>query len=44
MTAHQRKAVAGDWRNHFTPAVKEAFKERAGHILVAAGYESDLDW
>jgi lipopolysaccharide transport system ATP-binding protein len=44
VTAHQRKAVVGDWRNHFTPAVKEAFKERAGHILVAAGYERDLDW
>jgi lipopolysaccharide transport system ATP-binding protein len=42
--AHQRKAVVGDWRNHFTPAVKQAFKERAGEILVAAGYESGPDW
>jgi lipopolysaccharide transport system ATP-binding protein len=44
VAAHQRKAIAGDWRNHFTPAVKEAFKANAGEVLVAAGYERDLDW
>ena len=44
VNAHERKGVAGDWRNYFTPAVKDAFKERAGHILVATGYESDASW
>ena len=44
VNAHQRKGIAGDWRNYFTPAVKEAFKERAGPILIAAGYERDGDW
>jgi len=44
LTAHQRKGVAGDWRNHFSDAVKRAFKARYGGLLVATGYEADLDW
>ncbi len=44
VTAHQRKAVAGDWRNHFTDRIKRAFKARYGGLLVATGYEKDLDW
>ncbi len=39
-----RKGVAGDWRNHFTPAVTAAFKERWGGLLVQLGYERDLGW
>jgi lipopolysaccharide transport system ATP-binding protein len=42
--AHTRKGVAGDWQGHFTDKVKEAFKARYGGILVATGYESNLDW
>jgi Wzt C-terminal domain/Sulfotransferase domain len=42
--AHTRKGVAGDWRNHFTGAVTRAFKARYGGLLVATGYERDLDW
>ena len=42
--AHQRKGVAGDWRNHFTEPVKDAFKEGWGEVLIEAGYESDDDW
>jgi lipopolysaccharide transport system ATP-binding protein len=44
VTAHERKGIAGDWKNHFTPRVKEAFKHRFGQVLVAAGYESGYDW
>jgi hypothetical protein len=44
VTAHQRKGIAGDWRNHFTDPVKEAFKEKAGHILIATRYETDSTW
>jgi hypothetical protein len=44
VTAHERKGVAGDWRNHFTPRVRDAFKARFGGVLVVAGYEKDLDW
>jgi hypothetical protein len=44
VAAHQRKGVAGDWRNHFTPAVERAFKERFGDLLIATGYAADTDW
>jgi lipopolysaccharide transport system ATP-binding protein len=42
--SHYRKGVAGDWRNYFTPRVTEAFKARFGDVLVATGYERDLNW
>ena len=42
--AHERKGIAGDWQNHFTPAIKYAFKNRYGRLLVATGYERDLNW
>ncbi len=38
ITAHERKGVAGDWQNHFTPAVSIAFNERFGTLLVRSGY------
>jgi lipopolysaccharide transport system ATP-binding protein len=41
---HWRKGIAGDWRNHFSPEVKAAFKERLGGALIAAGYEKGQDW
>lgn len=41
---HQRKGVAGDWVNHFTDRVKDAFKERYGQTLIETGYEQDLNW
>jgi hypothetical protein len=44
VTAHERKGIAGDWRNHFTPTLKKAFKARYGGLLVAVGYEKDLSW
>lgn len=43
-TCHERKGIAGDWRNHFTPRMKQAFKARFGGLLVTTGYEPDLDW
>jgi lipopolysaccharide transport system ATP-binding protein len=42
--AHERKGIAGDWRNHFTPRLKRAFKERFGELLMGTGYEDDMDW
>ena len=44
VAAHERKGIAGDWRNLFTERVKRAFKARYGGLLVAAGYEADLSW
>jgi hypothetical protein len=39
-----RKGTSGDWRSHFTPEHKEAFKEVAGALLIEMGYEKDLSW
>ena len=43
-TAHVRKGIAGDWKNHFTEKVKAAFKHQFGSLLIAAGYEKDFSW
>jgi hypothetical protein len=39
-----RKGEIGDWKNQFSPEIKELFKERIGHFLIQEGYEKDLDW
>jgi hypothetical protein len=44
LTAHERKGVAGDWKVHFSDRVTKAFKTRYGGVLIAAGYEKDLEW
>jgi hypothetical protein len=44
LDSHYRKGIAGDWQNYFTEPVKDAFKERWGQLLIATGYESDLNW
>ncbi|NKB41903.1 MAG: hypothetical protein GKR86_12870 [Ilumatobacter sp.] len=35
---------AGEWRQHFTPAATNAFKDRFGDLLVELGYEAGTDW
>ncbi len=42
--SHERKGVAGDWKNHFTDTVAKAFKNRFGELLVQAGYEQNDRW
>lgn len=42
--AHQRKGVAGDWRNRFSERLKDLFKAKWGAVLIKAGYEQDHDW
>jgi lipopolysaccharide transport system ATP-binding protein len=44
ITAHERKGVAGDWRNYFNERLKRAFKSRFGGVLVLSKYENDLSW
>lgn len=44
VSSHERKGIVGDWRNSFTDRVKNVFKERFGPLLLATGYENDLDW
>ena len=35
LLAHERKGVAGDWRNYFTPGLARLFRDRFGETLVA---------
>ncbi|MDW8242914.1 MAG: sulfotransferase domain-containing protein [Thermogemmata sp.] len=42
--AHERKGIAGDWRNYFTEKVKSQIKFRYGSLLIATGYEKDFNW
>jgi len=44
VTSHERKGIAGDWKNHFTDKIAKTFKERFGELLVATGYETDWRW
>lgn len=43
-TSHGRQGAAGDWKNHFTPAVRRAFEQHYGDVLRATGYEKDGSW
>jgi len=39
-----RSGKTGGWKDHFTEAHKELFKEVAGDLLVRLGYEKSNDW
>ena len=39
-----RKGQPGNWREHFTAANKEQFKQVAGDLLLRLGYEQDENW
>ncbi len=39
-----RRAVAGDWRKHFSPRNILDFKAVAGRALIEFGYERNDDW
>ena len=41
---HHRKGVAGDWKEHFTPAHRALFTARYSGALQALGYENGEDW
>jgi hypothetical protein len=43
-TSFFRKGVTGDWKNHFTPELKEVYKRLIGDFLVEFGYERDHSW
>lgn len=44
LVSHYRKGVSGDWIKHFTPILKDRFKEKYGELLIYLGYEENLDW
>ena len=39
-----RKGVAGDWRNQFSPELREVYKKKIGAFLIEAGCERDMSW
>jgi hypothetical protein len=39
-----RKGTSGDWKNHFTPEIKDKFKNIIGNQLIELGYEENLNW
>ncbi len=39
-----RKGEIGDWRNHFSPGHRAAFREVTGPLLVELGYEKGDTW
>lgn len=42
--SHQRKGIAGDWKNYFDDEIKIRFKELYGDLIIATGYERDNNW
>jgi hypothetical protein len=40
--SHYRKGQPGDWQNHFTDAVEEAFTNTYGDIVSTLGYDAKL--
>lgn len=42
--AHIRSGEPGEWLEHFTPALRSAFKEQYGDLLIRLGYERDNSW
>ncbi len=42
--SHYRSGKVGDWRNYFTDAHVNRFKEVAGDLLTTLGYEASDDW
>ena len=41
---HFRKGIAADWKDYFTPVVKERFKLKYGDLLIKLRYEDSLQW
>ena len=39
-----RQGKSGGWRNHFSDANKDHFKQVAGDLLMIMGYETTNDW
>jgi hypothetical protein len=42
--SHVRSGAPDQWRTHFTPAVKNLFKQAHGDLLIRLGYERGSDW
>lgn len=42
--SHARKAMPGDWQNHFNDNLKQEFKRKYGDLLIKTGYENNHHW
>lgn len=42
--AFARKGIAGDWKNHFTPALREQFGKLLTDLLIETADEQDDSW
>jgi hypothetical protein len=42
--SHRRKAIAGDWRNHFDRALGQLFENAFPGLLTDLGYEENNGW
>jgi hypothetical protein len=43
-SAFARKGVAGDWKNHFTPDLREQYGALLADFLIETDYETDDSW
>ncbi|MEE2912291.1 MAG: sulfotransferase domain-containing protein [Planctomycetota bacterium] len=43
-TAFVRKGVVGDWKNHFTPQLREQFGKLIAELLIETADEEDDSW
>lgn len=41
-SSFQRKGVAGDWENFFTPELREMYERVSGQLLAEHGYRSGV--
>jgi hypothetical protein len=44
VSSHGRRGLPGDWKNRFTPKIRERFAERYADVLIKTGYEVDAQW
>lgn len=44
VASHYRRAVAGDWRNHFSREVGKQWEQVMPGVLTKSGYENSDDW
>ena len=39
-----RSGKVGGWKQHFSPEIKDLFKQVSGDLLIRLGYEQDMEW
>lgn len=44
VNSHFRKGTPGDWKDHFTPKVREKFKQQYADLVAKLGYDSPDNW